>query len=250
MDLTREVKQRVLNEEMDQVGITSADSLKDAPEGRRPTDILPTASSVIVAAVHVLDSVYDLPYARYEYTNQFFILNSMLNSMAFKVSRYLESEGYRALPIPAAYPRVNKEIFGILSHRHAAVQAGLGEMALNNLLTTPQFGSRIRLVSIVTEAPLEAAPPFEENLCLEKRTECELACVRNCPVQAISEDGMIDKAKCLHYQEQIMPWSAVELRCGVCVASCPIGERTWKIPAGSRSQRVTEMKEVWTGAQW
>jgi epoxyqueuosine reductase len=250
MDLTREVKQRVLNEEMDQVGITSADSLKDAPEGRRPTDILPTASSVIVAAVHVLDSVYDLPYTRYEYTNQFFILNSMLNSMAFKVSRYLESEGYRALPIPAAYPRVNKEIFGILSHRHAAVQAGLGEMALNNLLTTPQFGSRIRLVSIVTEAPLEADPPFEENLCLEKRTECELACVRNCPVQAISEDGMIDKAKCLHYQEQIMPWSAVELRCGVCVASCPIGERTWKIPAGSRSQRVTEMKEVWTGAQW
>jgi len=250
MDLTQEVKQRVLNEEMDLVGITPAKRLKDAPEGRRPTDILPTATSIIVAAVHVLDSVYDLPYTRYEYTNQFFILNSMLNSMAFKVSRYLESQGYRTLPIPAAYPRVNKEIFGILSHRHAAVHAGLGEMALNNLLTTPQFGSRIRLVSIVTEAPLEADPPFEENLCLEKRRECDLACVRNCPVQAISEEGMIDKAKCLHYQEQIMPWSAVELRCGVCVASCPIGERTWKIPAGSRSQKVTEMKEVWTGAKW
>jgi epoxyqueuosine reductase len=250
MDLTQEVKDRALEEEMDLVGITPVQRLRGAPEGRRPTDILPTANSIIVAAVHVLDSVYDLPYTRYEYTNQFFILNSMLNSMAFKVSRYLESQGYRTLPIPAAYPRVNKEIFGILSHRHAAVHAGLGEMALNNLLTTPQFGSRIRLVSIVTEAPLEADPPFEENLCLEKRRECKLACVRNCPVQAISEEGMIDKAKCLHYQEQIMPWSAVELRCGVCVASCPIGERTWKIPAASRSQKVAEMKKVWTGAQW
>lgn len=250
MDLTQEVKERALKEGMDLVGITPADRLKDAPEGRRPMDILPTASSVVIAAVHVLDSVYDLPYTRYEYTNQFFILNSMLNSTAFKVSRCLESQGYRTLPIPAAYPRVNKEIFGILSHRHAAVNAGLGEMALNNLLTTPQFGSRIRLVSIVTEAALEADPPFEENLCLKKRTECQLACVRDCPVRAISEEGLIDKTKCLHYQEQIMPWSAVELRCGVCVASCPIGENKWKIPAGSRAQKVVEMKELWTGAKW
>ncbi len=250
MDLTREVKERVLGEGMDLVGITPADRLKGAPEGRRATDILPTANSVIVAAVHVLDSVYDLPYTRYEYTSQFFTLNSKLNSMAFKVSRYLESQGYRTLPIPAAYPRVNKEIFGILSHRHAAVSAGLGEMARNNLLTTPQFGSRIRLVSIVTEAPLKADSPFAESLCLKQRAQCQLACVRDCPVQAITEDGVVDKTRCLHYQEQIMPWSAAELRCGVCVSSCPIGEPTWKIPAGTRSRKVKEMKERWAGAKW
>ena len=250
MDLTREVKERVLREEMDAVGLASVERLKGAPEGRRPTDILPTANSIIVAAVHVLDSVYDLPYTRYEYTNLFFVLNSMLNTMAFKVSRYLESQGYRSIPIPAAYPRVNKELCGILSHRHAAVQAGLGEMALNNMLTTPQFGSRVRLVTIVTEADLEPDQPFEKKLCMNKREECELACVRNCPVHAISEEGVIDKTKCLHYQEQIMPWSAAELRCGVCIASCPIGERIWKIPAGSRSKKVLQMKEQWTGGQW
>jgi epoxyqueuosine reductase QueG len=250
MDLTQEVKARVLKEDMDLVGIAPVDRFEGAPVGRRPTDILPTANSVIVSAVHVLDSVYDLPYTRYEYTNQFFILNSRLNSMATTVCQYLESQGYRNLPIPAAYPRVNKEIFGILSHRHAAVQAGIGEFALNNMLTTPQFGSRVRLVSIVTEAELEPDEPFRDRLCLDKRPECELACVRNCPVQAISDDGVIDKHKCLHYQEQIMPWSAVELRCGVCVASCPIGEREWKIPAGSRSEEVKEMKMRWTGATW
>ena len=152
MDLTKEVKKRVTQEDIDLVGITPVERLMGAPVGRRPTDILPTANSVIVAAVHVLDSVYDLPYTRYEYTNQFFILNSRLNSMATDVCQFLESQGYRNLPIPAAYPRVNKEIFGILSHRHAAVQAGIGEFALNNMLTTPQFGSRVRLVSIVTEA--------------------------------------------------------------------------------------------------
>jgi epoxyqueuosine reductase len=235
---------------MDLVGITPIDRLNGAPEGHRPRDILPTAHSVIVAGVHVLDSVYDLPYTRYEYTNQFFVLNSMLNTMAFKLSRYLESQGFRTIPVPAAYPRINKLIRGVFSHRHAAVQAGLGEIALNNLLTTPQFGSRIRLVTIITEAPLQGDPPFEGTLCQTMKPRCELACVKNCPVRAISEEGMVDKAKCLHYQEQIMPWSAVELRCGVCAASCPIGQRKWKIPAGRRPQKVVEIKEQWTGAKW
>ena len=76
MTLTEEVKTRALAEDMDLVGITPVERLVGAPIGRRPTDILPTAKNVIVAAVHVLDSVYDLPYTRYEYTNQFFILNS------------------------------------------------------------------------------------------------------------------------------------------------------------------------------
>jgi epoxyqueuosine reductase QueG len=174
----------------------------------------------------------------------------MLNKMAFKVGLFLESQGYRSIPIPAAYPRINKEICGVFSHRHAAVRAGLGEFALNNMLTTPQFGSRIRLISIITEAPLAPDEPCTNELCPGKRLECQLACVRNCPVHAISENGIIDKAKCLHYQEQIMPWSASELRCGLCVASCPIGERQWEFPADTRSEKVITMKENWTGAIW
>ena len=156
MDLTKEVKDRVLKANIQLVGVTPVERLSGAPEGRRPTDILPTAKNVIVAAVHVLDSVYDLPYTRYEYTNQFFILNSRLNSMTTNVCEFLESKGYRNIPIPAAHPRVNKDLCGILSHRHAAVRAGIGEFALNNMLTTPQYGSKVRLVTIVTEAELEA----------------------------------------------------------------------------------------------
>lgn len=248
--LSEKVKQKIVKGEIDLAGITSVKRLNNAPEGHRPQDILPTAQSVIVAAIHVLDSVWDLPYTRYEYTNQFFVLNSILNNTAFKVSRYLEYQGYRTIPIPAAYPRINKLIRGVLSHRHAAVEAGLGKIALNNMLTTPQFGSRIRLVSIVTEAPLKEDPPYRGELCEEIREKCKLACVRNCPVQAISEKGVVDKTRCLFYQEQIMPWSATELRCGVCISSCPIAEPGWKIPAGSRSSKVTGMKELWTGAHW
>lgn len=251
-ELTQQVKQRALKD-LDMVGITPSSRLEGAPEGRRPSDILPTARSVIVAAVHILDSVCDdLPYSRYEYTSQFFLLNGQLNSTATKICHLLEEEGYRAYPIPAAYPRINKLPAGVLSHRHAAVAAGLGEFALNNMLTTEKYGSRVRLVSIVTEADLEADPPYERSLCEENRRSCGLACVESCPTGSLTPDGTIDKIKCLHYQEQIMPWSAAELRCGMCVGSCPIGKRKFRQPAQpeKRSARVKELKELWTGARW
>jgi len=250
MELTKEVKGRIQDRNVQLVGIAPVERFEGAPVGRHPKDILPTARNVIVAAVHVLDSVYDLPYTRYEYTNQFFILNSRLNSMATDVCEFLESKGYRNIPIPAAYPRVNKDLCGLLSHRHAAVFAGIGEFALNNMLTTPQYGSRVRLVSIVTEAELDADEPYTESLCKRMLAECGKACVRHCPVQAISEEGLVNKDLCLRYQEQIMPWSAAELRCGMCVGVCPIAQPKWNIPAGTRSEEVKEIKEIWAGAKW
>lgn len=252
LELTREVRSMILTE-LDMVGIAPSDRLAGAPEGRRPIDILPTARSVIVGAVHILDSVCDdLPYSRYEYTNQFFVLNALLNSVATKVARFLEEGGYRALPIPPAYPRINKEIAGILSHRHAAVAAGIGELGLNNLLITKRFGPRVRLVTIVTEAPLRPDEPYQGRLCEQWREKCGLACVKNCPTNALKADGTLNKTKCLHYQEQIMPWSAVELRCGLCVGSCPIGRRVFKETARPdlRSESVREKRALWTGAKW
>ena len=249
--LKDQIEKVLLTAGCDMVGFANVERFTGAPEGRRPTDILPTARSVIVGAVHILDSVCDdLPETRYEYTNQFYVLNGILGSVSTKVARLLEDRGYRAIPIPAAYPRINKELMGIFSHRHAAALAGLGEIGLNNLLITPQFGARVRLVSIITEVPLEPDQPYKKSLCPERENECGKACVTCCPVEAISLDGKINKDRCLRYQEKIMPWAAVELRCGMCLGVCPIGKRQFKISAKSRPKRVREMKSWWAGAKW
>jgi epoxyqueuosine reductase len=251
VNLKNQIKDVLLSSGCDIVGMTNVERFKGAPEGRRPTDILPTARSVIVGAVHILYSVCDdLPETRYEYTNQFYVLNGTLGSVSTKVARLLEDKGYRAIPIPAAYPRINKELMGVFSHRHAAVLAGLGEIGLSNLLITPQFGARVRLVSIITEVLLEPDQPFKKSLCRERQKECGKACVTCCPVEAISLDGKMNKDRCLRYQEQIMPWSAVELRCGMCIGMCPIGKRSFKIPAKPRPKKVREMKMRWAGAKW
>jgi epoxyqueuosine reductase len=249
--LKNQIKDVLVSSGCDIVGIANVERFKGAPEGRRPTDILPTARSVIVGAVHILDSVCDdLPETRYEYTNQFYVLNGTLGSMSTKVARLLEEKGYRAIPIPAAYPRINKELMGVFSHRHAAVLAGLGEIGLSNLLITPQFGARVRLISIITEVPLEPDQPFKKSLCRERQKECGKACITCCPVEAISLEGKVNIDRCLRYQEQIMPWSVVELRCGMCLGMCPIGKRSFKIRGQRRSKKVREMRLRWTGAKW
>ena len=54
MSLTDLVKKHAIEElDMDYVGITGVDRLSGAPEGHRPTDILPGAKSVIVMAVRL-----------------------------------------------------------------------------------------------------------------------------------------------------------------------------------------------------
>jgi epoxyqueuosine reductase len=249
--LKDQVRNLLITSGCDLVGVANVERFRGAPEGRRPKDILPTARSVIVGAVHILDSVCDdLPETRYEYTNQFYALNGTLSTASMKVGRLLEDQGYRAIPIPAAYPRINKELMGIFSHRHAAVLAGLGEIGLSTLLITPQYGARVRIVSIITEAALDPDQPYEKFLCRETQKECGKACVACCPVEAISPDGKVNTDLCLRYQEQIMPWSIVELRCGMCLGMCPIGKRSFKTPAKARPPRVREMKARWAGAKW
>lgn len=251
INLGDQIKNLLLSSGCDMAGVAPVERFEGAPEGRRPTDILPTARSVIVGAVHILDSVCDdLPETRYEYTNQFYVLNGVLGTASTKIARFLEDSGYRAIPIPAAYPRINKELMGIFSLRHAAVLAGLGEFGLNNLLITPQFGPRVRLVALITEASLEPDKLYQKSLCRRQQRACQKACVKNCPVGALSPGGEINKDLCLRYQEQIMPWSAVELRCGVCLGVCPIGKRRFKIPSKPRTKRVREMKLRWAGARW
>lgn len=236
-ELTVKIKEYCKGQGADLVGVASQDRFALAPEGHRPTDILKGAENVISCAIHLSDTVFDgLPDRMCEYTNHHWTINGMLNSIGTKTTLYLEKLGYRAIPI-AVVGFYIKELFrGALSHRHAAVEAGLGEIGYNNLLVTPEYGPRVRLVSIVTDAPLESDPKLERSLCQERRDPkspqfCQHACIKNTPDCLIPIDNnkhtKINPPLCRFWGEHVIGKNYISYTpifvCGLCVSQCPIG---------------------------
>ena len=200
------IKQMILAEGIDLVGIACAEDLLLARPARPALRLMPTAGSVIVMAVsHSLGAVYapDLKL----WTRNKMQTSRLLDRVAEKVGRYLERGGFLSLPVSADKPveihkrdpETGKElkhtkVLGQLSLKHAAISAGLGAMGRSNLLITEQFGPHVRLGAIITEMPLEPDVPNEHDPCPAGCRECE----RACPVGALKDSGYIVDP-CFHY---------------------------------------------------
>jgi len=205
-NLSDRLKIYLLEEGADLVGITSVDSYGSAIEGCSPTDILDDARSVITMVVSVDAAGVEKGKAMAAWRGKVF----PLDELAFKASRLLSREGYRAMVVPSATHSAFQALKGEMSHKHAAVMSGLGCIGKCSLLVTPRFGTRVALISVVTDARLMPDEAFEGDLC----GDCSV-CIDVCPVEeTINEEKkegyyMILKAQCV--------------KCYKCYTSCPVG---------------------------
>ena len=155
------------------------------------------------------------------------VLNARLDLIASVVSSYLNQKGYRTLPIAVAETTDIENNAPTVSHKMIAHISGMGWIGKNCLLITPEHGPRLRLISVLTNAPLETV-----NNPLEQRCgECE-ECVRVCPVKAIkgkkyvlgeSREQRLDARKCRGYFDSMEKSSRYAV-CGMCLYACPIGK--------------------------
>lgn len=202
------------------VGVASADAFEGAPTGHHPRNLLRRARSVVVMGARLLDGAFELAPSR-EYSITYQVANLELDRIAFHVAKYLQGEGHRALQVPASPPYDLERNMGDLSHRHAAQLAGIGVFGKNSLLLSPEFGPRIRLTSVITDAALEPSTPLDVDLC----GDCDI-CLHACPVDAFKGAGIVDKSACdanhvsTGERLQLDGW---EQMCGVCIRVCPAG---------------------------
>jgi len=198
-ELMNKVKQYLDHKDIPIFGAASAESLnRTAPEGFRPKDVLPEAKSVLIFAKPASLASYQTP--KNNGLPSFYISNyhtyyRMANEVANSISFILEEGGFPSLPIPSYSPmRLEKGRYnGLISFKHAAVEAGLGKMGKNTLLIHPERGNILRFGGLLTtmEWPTEGPGEYPE-LCPE---DCTL-CIDACPVGAL-KDGSIDHLKCM-----------------------------------------------------
>jgi len=144
-----------------------------------------------------------------------------LDELARAVAVYIEEQGFLAVPVPADDPYFHWEEdrrhgMGILSHRHAAAKAGLGAIGRGALLITPQFGNRVELVSILTDAPF-VSPAAAADPC---PPDCTL-CMNACPVGALDGSRSVEQLKCRSNLAVKSPRGHNLVNCCQCRAACP-----------------------------
>ena len=141
-------------------------------------------------------------------------LNGQMNKAIYGLARLFRKDGYRSLPLPAkGCPTDQRTLTAVFSYKHAAQLAGLGMLGRHSLLVTQEYGPRVRLACLLTEAPIQASSSAKRKLC----KKCD-ACIQACPAQALDvpkqgEAYSINKFACRTYRQ-------TGVTCSVCMKAC------------------------------
>ncbi|MHA2077194.1 MAG: 4Fe-4S double cluster binding domain-containing protein [Candidatus Thorarchaeota archaeon] len=224
--LSIELREKAIEAGFASVGISSPETLQDLPYGwirdlRRldtPEDDLQTVKSVIVLVdppkIHSNDSHFE----------SYYFAEEIMKNKAWIIVDFLHQRGFDAkwsINIPL---------------KTTAVKSGLGAQGKNTLLISPEFGPRIRLIAVLTDAVLDFDSPFEGDLC----GDCD-RCIKVCPTKAI-EPYRLNITHCMVYSSEspdstdvpenvrhlekklfLRPTPNSFIECTRCIDVCPIG---------------------------
>lgn len=151
------------------------------------------------------------------------IVNPRLDSISLTLAQALDKAGFQAYVVPASQTVDRTRLVGVFSHKLAAHLAGLGWIGKSAMLITPEHGPRVRWGTVLTDAPLEAGRPVDENC-----RDCD-ECVKGCPAHAFTGQAfdqprlrseIFAAEACDRYLRERETFRRV---CGMCVYICPLG---------------------------
>jgi len=207
-----------------------------------PRYYLPNAKYVITLGLKIVDALWDRLSGDHDVhsTNALSYLGNyhynLLDFVAVQTARFIEELGYDAYPIQARTLSRERNVFiGYFPFKEAARLSGLGTYGKHDMIVTPEYGPRVRLVTVITDLEIEGPeterPPVEKGI-EEICGSCRI-CIDACPVHALSyENGFrkINKRACQGYMD-------VAQNCILCQAICIRGKEA----ALKRRQRKSEL---------
>lgn len=111
------------------------------------------------------------------------------------MKEFIEKKGNEAAFTPTTHNFDKKRMVSLWSHKHLGHLVGLGRYGTNCQLITPE-GCSGRLGSLVTNLEMGGHPLVAaDELCMIKAGKKCGKCIKSCPVEALSEEGM-DRSLC------------------------------------------------------
>ena len=228
-DYTEKIKDTIIQLGANCVGVADTEPLKRLT--LNPPNLLDSFSRAISIALRLpsaaFEQIIDQPTPLYSSIYQ--TANRILDEIAFHTTNIIQTDGFKGLPIPASQVLDREHWYGAITHKAVGRMAGLGWQGKSLLLVNPYYGPRIRLATVLTDAPLKADSPIK-NLC----GECTL-CRDACPAGAIkgvgtktnykSRDEALYFSRCVEKlvdEFSTLPNVGVPI-CGICINVCPFG---------------------------
>jgi epoxyqueuosine reductase QueG len=235
---------------IDLIGVMAVDDCDNRFFKRGIKALLPRAKSAVVFAVEVAKETLALVYHPSKYLGRpatgevlephFVWVTNKLENANNEVASILRKDGYPSIALPSrGLPMEMGRGMAMIDYVHVALEAGMGTIGHHGFLITPEFGPRVRLGVLLTEAPIEPTVKDEEkDFCIH----C-YGCVDVCPVKAIKhpdETGKlyeVDAMRCKFFRNRT---EQIEMgTCGLCMKVCDVAtsegeEEAKKVVAGRR----------------
>lgn len=108
-----------------------------------------------------------------------------------------------------------------IQHIPLAINAGLGQLGKHNSLICAEYGSNVRLATVLTNMPLAHDAPVDigvDDFC----SRCQV-CVTNCPPQAIYDTKQLVRGVERWFMDfdKCGPYFSEYFSCGLCIVVCP-----------------------------
>lgn len=162
-----------------------------------------------------------------EYYKEYERINDILTKLAKTAEAFLCEHGFKAIAQVSKTVITDEKTWSTpLPHKTVATRAGIGWIGNCALWVTEQFGSAIRLTSVLTDAGLETGMGVNKSKC----GGCTI-CRDICPAKAVSgitwntnrkRDGLYNAFACRKKARERSGKIVInESLCGLCILKCP-----------------------------
>jgi len=161
------------------------------------------------------------------YYQEYLRINELIRKLCGQIADLLTACGRRARAVEATTGNFDAQTLSMpVQHKTIATQAGLGWIGKSALLITEEYGSAVRLGSVLTDAVFEMGEPINTSRCGDCRK-----CVDCCPAGAIAgsnwtagvpRHSIYDAFKCCKTAKNLSKQQGIDSTiCGICINACP-----------------------------